>query len=94
MRPSASTTALLGLRASVVAMLPALSESRIHLEQAGLGVFLDGDRDVAAATLKRFLLGDGPAIKPNGEVCDRFTAPRMAEAFAAVFDRVLGERSR
>jgi hypothetical protein len=73
----------------VVAIVPEISESRYHLEKTGLGVFLDGDREQAARTLSDFILGKLPLPQINEAECDRFTAARQAESFAALFDRVL-----
>lgn len=80
----------MGMRKRVVAVVPEISESRYHLEKTRLGVFLDGDREQAARTLADFILGRSPLPEIDEAECDRFTATRQAESFAALFARVLG----
>lgn len=81
----------MGMRKRVVAVVPELSESRMHLERTGLGVFLDGDRQQSAQTLADFILDRLALPDVNETECNRFTASRQAEDFGQLFERVLSD---
>jgi len=79
----------IALRIPVLAVVPDPSEARTHLTRAGLGVFLDGDREACARRLSDFLEGRMQMPPPDEAECERFTARRQAEAFAGLFEEVL-----
>jgi glycosyltransferase involved in cell wall biosynthesis len=79
----------IALRKPVVALVPDPSEARTRLNQAGLGVFLDGDRSTCAATLAGFLLGRSRRPRPVAEECDRYLATSQVASFVEIFEDLL-----
>lgn len=79
----------LGLQKPVLARIPEVSVSRLHLERSGLGVFLDGSIDSAARTLRAFINGTVRAPDPDPHYCERFTSTEQAASFARLFDSLL-----
>jgi glycosyltransferase involved in cell wall biosynthesis len=79
----------IALKKPVVALVPNPSEARTRLEEARLGIFLDGDLTQSAGTLTDFLAGRARLPEPEAEVCSRYTAHRQVESFADLFDKIL-----
>ncbi len=75
----------IAMRRPVLALLPNPSEARARLQEAGLGVFLDGDAAAGARTLIAALRGADAAVNPVPEVCDRYLARQQVRAFSTVF---------
>lgn len=79
----------IAMKKPVIALIPDPSEARTRLEEARLGIFLDGDADACSATLGDFLLGRVTPSDPDERVCQRYTAWQQVASFAQVFDKVL-----
>ncbi len=84
----------IAMRKPVVALVPDPSEARTRLTHAGLGVFLDGDRERCASTLADFLLGRAGRPEPVASECDRYLATSQVESFVEVFEGLIGSGRR
>jgi len=84
----------IALRLPCLALVPDPSEARSQLSKAGLGVFLDGDRDTAAQTLINFLLGHSRELTPNSAECDRYLASTQVQSFVNVFESLIHESAQ
>ncbi len=71
----------LALEKPVLALVPPTSEARTHLEEAGLGVFVDGPEG-AGAMLRFFCDGWNPE-GVNQAYCHTFTARKQAADFSS-----------
>ncbi len=79
----------LALLKPVIAIVPDLSEARMHLQRSGLGIFLDGSEDAAVERLSRFMLGTEPPPVPDEQYCEQFLVQSQVKAFVDVFERML-----
>jgi glycosyltransferase involved in cell wall biosynthesis len=79
----------IALKKPVVALVPNPSEARTRLEEARLGIFLDGDVNQSADTLADFLAGRTRRVEPDEAVCSRYTALQQVQSFVDLFDKVL-----
>ncbi|MHB1558656.1 MAG: hypothetical protein ACYC61_14455, partial [Isosphaeraceae bacterium] len=84
----------IAMRKPVVSLVPDPSEARTRLNHAGLGVFLDGDRDRCALTLTDFLLGRAGRPEPVASECDRYLATAQVESFVEIFEGLIGSGHR
>ncbi|WZP01015.1 glycosyltransferase [Isosphaeraceae bacterium EP7] len=80
----------IAMRKTVVSILPDPSEARTRLSDAGLGLFLDGDREACASKLADFLVGRTARPIPSAAACDRFLANEQVRTFARLFDDLIG----
>jgi glycosyltransferase involved in cell wall biosynthesis len=78
----------IALKKPVIALVPNPSEARTRLEEAHLGIFLDGNLEKCAGTLSDFLLGR-MALSPDEQVCQRYTAHQQVASFVRVFEQVM-----
>lgn len=83
----------LAMRKPVAAIVPDPSEARSRLNEARLGVFLDGDRHRAARMIGDLLLGRSDLGSPDEAACDRFLATTQVQAFAQLFESLLEGRA-
>lgn len=84
----------IAMRKPVVALVSDPSEARTRLNHAGLGVFLDGDRDRCASTLTDFLLGRAGRPDPVASECDRYLATAQVKSFVEIFEGLIGSGRR
>jgi glycosyltransferase involved in cell wall biosynthesis len=80
----------IGLATPVIAHVPAVSEARHELEQAGTAFFLESDIRQDAHALGSWL--SNGTTRVNSDYCRRYTAKRQVSEFAKLFDRILAER--
>lgn len=79
----------IALRKPIVAIVPEPSEARTHLNKSGLGVFLDGNDEIAVKALSDFILSHETSININSDYCDQFLAQSQVKAFVDVFEGLL-----
>lgn len=79
----------IALRKPVVSLVPDPSEARSRLTAAGLGVFLDGDREACVQRLEAFLGGRLELTSPNEDECNLYLAMNQTRSFTDIFDGVL-----
>jgi glycosyltransferase involved in cell wall biosynthesis len=81
----------IAMRKTVVSVLPDPSEARTRLNEAGLGLFLDGDREACVGKLADFLSGRASRPIPSAAACDRFLASEQVRSFAGLFEGLLSD---
>ncbi|MDZ4660849.1 MAG: hypothetical protein SGJ18_04445 [Pseudomonadota bacterium] len=79
----------IGLKKSVIAMVPDPSEARSELTKCGLGIFLDGDQSAQIETLVRFFTVDQDKSKINDKECERYWASAMTKSFVEIFEKLV-----
>jgi glycosyltransferase involved in cell wall biosynthesis len=82
----AKMTDYIGMRKPVVAVVPDPSEARTALTRSGLGVFLDGSRELQTKKLADFLLGKHKLPAPDANECERYTARHQVQSFVNLFE--------
>jgi glycosyltransferase involved in cell wall biosynthesis len=82
----AKMTDYIGMRKSVVAIVPDPSEARTALTRSRLGVFLDGSAEHRAQILSNFLLGKHQMPAPDENECARYTACHQVHSFVEIFE--------
>ena len=75
----------IALQIPVIAKVPELSEAKLQLTKAGLGIFLTGNKKNDVEILNSFLHNSTAEININKEFCQLFLADRQVEAFIEVF---------
>lgn len=79
----------IALKIPTIAIVPDPSEARTHLQKSGLGIFLDGDNELAITTLTEFILSNDSPHNVNEEYCQQFHAQSQVNSFVAIFDTLL-----
>ncbi|MDM7861403.1 glycosyltransferase [Alteromonas sp. ASW11-36] len=77
----------IALQKTVIADVPLISEARLELTKAGLGVFLGGDLIEDTTELLKIL--ERPNQRVNKNYCQLYLASSQVAAFAKVFDQQL-----
>ena len=79
----------LALQKPVLAVVPDPSEARTRLNRAGLGVFLDGDRETCVTKLTDFFANPSLRPRPIAEECGRYLADEQVKSFVALFEELI-----
>jgi glycosyltransferase involved in cell wall biosynthesis len=78
----------IALQVPVIAKVPELSEAKLQLTTAGLGVFLTGKEKNDIKTLDFFFSSSKPLIQANDYYCKRYLATAQVKAFIEVFKKL------
>jgi glycosyltransferase involved in cell wall biosynthesis len=79
----------IALRKPVIAIVPNPSEARMHLENSGLGIFLDGDHERAVERLRHLILNDTVTLNVDEMYCERFLALSQVQSFTKLMEGLL-----
>lgn len=82
----------IALQKTVIADVPLISEARLELTKAGLGVFLGGDLIEDTTELLKIL--ERPNRRVNKQYCRLYLASSQVASFATVFEKQIEQVSR